>query len=254
MVGMGDHWAGDYSFTANAGYQLLGEIYENAFFGWAFHAVYISLSETGMLIREWVRVGQAGQMAMCPADDPSALTYSALLAYAQAEGGMSPEEAAAWVRSGCTRMMVGFQGGAPETLMDQTHISRVRIYERNTIPTLEELTTISNMAEADPTAWADYELRWNNGPDLTDRSGNHRDLVLEQNAILYEGRTLFDNENTQTVSFGTDGATSGSAPNQVSIVAGDGLVLPDAGTLIRTGYELIGWKEEPGDFSPPAQG
>jgi hypothetical protein len=54
------------------------------------------------------------------------------------------------------------------------HMQYVKVYERSSVPSLQEVNQIALMTTADTSAWADWPLV---GSSLADVSGNGRDLA-----------------------------------------------------------------------------
>ena len=69
-----------------------------------------------------------------------------------------------------------------------SNLTRATMYALGTSPSLATLDTIAMHATPDVTAWADYPLKWTGGAaDISDDSGNGRDLTLLPGGTLYQG-------------------------------------------------------------------
>jgi len=69
-----------------------------------------------------------------------------------------------------------------------SYLCLARLEARSTPPTLPELEAIASRNAADPSAWGDWELNWENGaPNLTDRSGHGHDLTIQPGGQLWQG-------------------------------------------------------------------
>jgi len=71
---------------------------------------------------------------------------------------------------------------------NDAYITSARVEETTGTPTNAHILDLSNLTEADSTAWADWSLRWESGAaTLTDRSGNSRDLTGAGGALASGG-------------------------------------------------------------------
>lgn len=48
---------------------------------------------------------------------------------------------------------------------------------------------------------------------------------------------------SKTASFTGTGSTSGSAPSNINACVGTNILIPNAGTLVKTGYDFVGWND-----------
>jgi hypothetical protein len=166
----GETWIADYSYYES------GEGHPEApYRDWVWVAWQVLVGKDAFTIRQWLKLGIDGEVFAAGESSPTFAEARAILV----ENGWSQSAAAAWTPGEATSFQVG---------KDDGFLSHARMMARTTLPALTELDAIARRDAADPSAWADYRLAFANGkPDLSDRSGNGRDLTLANGGTLYEG-------------------------------------------------------------------
>lgn len=167
-------WVNDTTYRMDTGVPWS---YEN---GWIFLAWQAVCDGSGNLtLRQWVRY--AGQSVAGP--DTSSLSLSTIRSDLQSNAGWTAAHANAWTPSQ-TISQVQINGGDG----NDAYITSARVEETTGTPTNAHILDLSNLTEADSTAWADWSLRWESGAaTLTDRSGNSRDLTGAGGALASGG-------------------------------------------------------------------
>jgi hypothetical protein len=137
--------------------------------GWVFFAWQFVCDASGNLtLNQWVRY--AGQSVQGPYT--TSYTLSAMRADVQANSGWTSAHANAFTPSQ-TISEVQVNGGDGS----DAYIIHARVEQATTTATNAHILDISNLTEADSTAWADWSLEWSGSANLADRSGNGRNLT-----------------------------------------------------------------------------
>ena len=167
-------YAGDYTYSVDSGLTV------DTVSGWVFVAWQFYNDGANLVMRQWVKY--AGQTLLGPYT--STVAYATLRNDVVSNAGWNPVNAAAWT-PGSTP--VSFTLGS---LFDQCngYYIHARMEQLSTLPSNSYIESIAALTAADPTAWGDWSLEYGDlGCDLTDRSGNGRDLTLRPGGTLYQG-------------------------------------------------------------------
>lgn len=163
-------WLGDFSYFESSGGNP-----EAPYRGWVWAAWQIVVGNDAFIVRQWLKFGEG---APVQAAGSSEITFASARA-TMVVNGVDPGVAAAWTPSDAT----GFQVGS-----DWGFLNRAHMIGRASQPSLDELEAIASHTHPNTAAWADYPFAWTNGaPDLTDVSGNGRDLSLYSGGVYYAG-------------------------------------------------------------------
>jgi hypothetical protein len=168
--GGADQWVNDYSYYESGGWQP-----EASYRGWVWAAWQMIVNHDSFTIRQWLKFGPEAAVIAAGEDRP---TFAEIRDVLVADRGWTRQQADAWMPGEATGFQVGDTNG---------FLCHARVEARSTPPTLTELDDIARGQNVPP-AWAEYELGWShNRPDLSDRSGHNRDLVLQTGGTLHQG-------------------------------------------------------------------
>jgi uncharacterized repeat protein (TIGR02543 family) len=177
-----DIWAGDYSYYQTADADAMTEATVT---GWVWAAWQVIVNTDSITIRQWLKFGLDGELIYRESTPTFKEIRDFLGVYANNEYYYnnnlmwSSDKIAAWTPSDAVSFQVG---------KENVYLCHARMDKMSTKPTDAELNAIARDMALHSAAWADYELNWTNGaPNLTDRSGNSRDLTLTSGGTLYKG-------------------------------------------------------------------
>ena len=159
-----ESWVGDYTFWEDTGMPV------SRVNGWVFCAVQAAIDGSSQItLRQWIRY--AGQTISSVHE--STISLTSLRSALQTNAGWTSAHANSYTPS-ATISEIQINGG----LGSDAYITSARVADTASDPGTTALTSISDLTEADSTAWADWSLRWESGAaTLTDRSGNGRGLT-----------------------------------------------------------------------------
>lgn len=182
LSGAGNYvYGGDYcSYGADP---LVGE---ESLRGWVWVAWQTTLDFTAETItmRQWLKFGRDGPVIEAGADTVG----FAAMRYNIAAGRVVPTEERVGVALGewvgwAPGRFTGIQVG-----QDNGYMTRVRVEDRATVPSLAELERYASQAVPDASAWAWYPLAWRDGAAyLRDDSGRGRHLAVAPGGMLRMG-------------------------------------------------------------------
>jgi hypothetical protein len=178
--GSGNGYINDYTaFATN------GDVSERSAIGPQFYAVQVVVGGSSVTLRQWTKPGKGAAIRYNV--DTKTFTELRTDLLAQVPGnGWTTARANAWSPSDISSVILGsiLNGDSPY----YGDMTRARIYAMSSEPTLAWIDALSLRDAADTNAWADYALEWKNGSaDLTDRSGNGRNLSLHSGGSLLQG-------------------------------------------------------------------
>lgn len=150
--------------------------------GWNFYAFQYILGGSSITVRQWVKPGR-GQAIRYLSETISFTELRAGLV----THGWTQAAADAWSPSELTEIRIGASTGGSAETDCWYDVANYRVHARSTEPTIAEIDALSLSCDADTGAYADWQLTWDSGAVLTDRSGNSRPLSLNPDAVLYEG-------------------------------------------------------------------
>jgi hypothetical protein len=192
-------YGGDYTYSymyKAAQWDLL----ESDLVDWWWTGAQVIVGASAITIRQWSKVGRSGVMIKAPeawAGSGTDVVSFADIRQRFIDNGMSSGDAAAWTPSDITHYTVGeyndsnvgYGGGSGVGDWYGTH---EKVEATATEPTLSWLDAWALNSAPDTGAWADHPLVWSSGADLTDHSGNSRDLSLTSGGTLYQGLDFED--------------------------------------------------------------
>jgi len=172
-------WAGDYTLDYRS-------VPRSQAVGWVWVAWQVIVNSNSFTIRQWLKFGIDGAVILTNEDvAPFSELREFLLVYGNNEWAYdngyewTQEIADAWTPTDAVSFQVG---------KDNSYLCHARMDAMSEEPSLEYLDQIARGTAPLNTAWADYELNWRRGKaNLSDRSGNGRDLEIESDGTLYEG-------------------------------------------------------------------
>jgi hypothetical protein len=156
--------------------------------GWVWAAWQVVHNTDGtMTLRQWLKFGPDGEVFPAGYWDDTETPGEEIVVAGQTS--IEGYDVPATFMSGPPRFIrVGddntFSGnGAPSN----SWLCRARVYRMTEPPTQVWLEQVASLSDPDYSAWGDWELCWNDGPVLTDRSGHGHDLTVEAGGTLYPG-------------------------------------------------------------------
>lgn len=167
-------YVADYTY-----YDSVGGNQEAPYLDWVWCAWQVVIGASDITMRQWLRFGTSGSAFAAGSDT---VTFAAIRTILQSNG-WSAGAAAAWTPGQPTSFNVGSWAGG-------SNLTRACVYALGTEPSLATLDAIAEHTSPDTNAWADYPLNWTGGAaNLSDVSGNGRNLTLLPGGTLYEGPT-----------------------------------------------------------------
>jgi hypothetical protein len=143
---------------------------------WVFLAWQVIINASDVTIRQWIKF--QGQPMLNPQE--SILTFAQMRADLVV-AGWTQGEADAWTPGLATSTRFGTNAGM---------LIHARAESNSTLPSQPYMESIAALSGPDASAWADWSLEYTNQVNLSDRSGNGRNLTPNAGAAFYRGPTF----------------------------------------------------------------